>query len=242
MHIPRFVFGLTTATVLAVVLAAVFTGCSGMRPEMLSNDTDVFVQVDTTRTAGTPVVTVYRENYANFDIPQHHVPIETPRSGEASQMRPLKIVRLTWPLGRLYAFTACDLSASGSCAAREVKLFFSLGSYHDRGCQRRPGSSGCAARFDREHLRAFRTLIDGAEIDVSGLSYERHGTGPYLEELWTGIPFDTFRQVMDADEVRFEIGQHNIRLRGAELKPLRALVAAVEGRSTLRPERSAADG
>ena len=242
MHILQSIFGLTTTTVLGVVLAVVLAGCSGMRPEMLSNDTDTFVQVDTTRTAGTPVVTVYRESYANFDVPQHHVPIETPRSGETRQMRPLKIVRLTWPLDRLYAFTACDRSADGSCAAEEVNLFFSLGSYHDRGCRRRPGSSGCVARFDRKHLRAFRMLIDGAEIDVPALSYERHGTGPYLEELWAGIPFSAFRQVMIADEVRFEIGQHNIRLRGAELKPLRAIVAAVEGRSTLRPEGPATDG
>jgi hypothetical protein len=76
-------------------------------------------------------------------------------------------------------------------------------------------------------------FIDGKELDTPTLAYERHGTGPYLEELWAGISFDAFRQVADADEIRFEIGQHNIRLRGAELKPLRAIVAAVEGRMTI---------
>jgi hypothetical protein len=219
------------AVVLLVVL--LLTGCGGLRPEMLSNDTDTFVQTDTTRTTGMPVVAVYRENYANANIPQHHVPIDIPRTDEASQVRALKLVQLAWPIDRLYAFTACELSSTGSCTAEEVKLFFSLGSYHDRGCRGRAEHSGCAARFDRQHLRTFRVFIDGKELDTPTLAYERHGTGPYLEELWAGISFDAFRQVADADEIRFEIGQHNIRLRGAELKPLRAIVAAVEGRMTI---------
>ena len=70
---------------------------------------------------------------------------------------------------------------------------------------------------------------------MPSLRYERHGAGPYLEELWTAIPYDTFERAVQGDAVRFEIGRVNFSLRGAELKPLKAIGAAVEGRSTIAP-------
>lgn len=211
-------------------------GCGGVRPEMMSNDPTTFVSVDTTRTAGVPVVPVYREQYyANFDVPQHQLPLETPSPEKASRTRTMRIIQLVWPAqDYLYAFAACDVTGGTPCRPEAVTLFFSL------GCRGASSRINCRSpRFDREHLRAFRLVADGGAVKVPSLRYERHGAGPYLEELWAAIPYGTFQQALCADAIRFEIGQVNFSLRGAELKPLRAIVAAVEGRATLTHEPAA---
>ena len=215
---------------LALALGAFWIGCGGLRPEMMSNDPATFVTVDTSRTGGVAVVPVYRERYyPNFDVPQHQLPLEASGADKARQVRSVRVLRLVWPaMDYLYAFAACDVTSDTACQPETVTLFFSL------GCRQGTSRLNCRSlRFDREHLRTFRLVADGEAFDVPSLRYERHGAGPYLEELWTAIPYDTFQQAMQSDDVRFEIGRVNFSLRGAELKPLKAIVAAVEGRATM---------
>ena len=189
---------------LLILIAAAWAGCAGLRPEMMSNDPATFISVDTVQTAGPVVVPVYREQYyANFDIPQHQLPLEAPQDGERS-VRTVRTIQLVWPAKNyLYAVTVCDVSKGATCQP------------------------------DRPSLRSFRLVADGTALDVPSLRYERHGAGPYLEELWVTIPYATFQQAVQADAVRFEIGRENRSLRGGEVKPLRAISAAVAGRATL---------
>jgi len=214
---------------LLILIAAAWAGCAGLRPEMMSNDPATFISVDTVQTAGPVVVPVYREQYyANFDIPQHQLPLEAPQDGERS-VRTVRTIQLVWPAKNyLYAFTVCDVSKGATCQPQSVTLFFSL------GCRSGSSRINCRRlRFDRPSLRSFRLVADGTALDVPSLRYERHGAGPYLEELWVTIPYATFQQAVQADAVRFEIGRENRSLRGGEVKPLRAISAAVAGRATL---------
>jgi hypothetical protein len=196
---------------------------------MMSNDPSTFVSVDTVQTTGPVVVPVYREQYyANFDVPQHQLPLEAPQEGGRS-VRAVRTIQLVWPAKNyLYAFTVCDVTEGTACQPQSVTLFFSL------GCRSGASRINCRRlRFDRPSLRSFRLVADGEALDVPSLRYERHGAGPYLEELWVAIPYVTFQQAVQADAVRFEIGRENLSLRDGELKPLRAIEAAAAGRATL---------
>lgn len=209
-------------------IGVLLVGCGASRPNYRSNKTAEFVAVDTVREAGASIAPVYRPYRLQGRWPQHFLPLEQPDPSKAGQVRQKVIIRTDWPLYEpgdvatdIYALTMCELASGASCRPEQAFIFFSI--------QTPLGRTG-EKRFTMKMERNFRVYIDDREIDVPPLSYESHGVvGTVLEELWVALPFERFEQIAQAEHLRFRIGRYDLRLGGREMKPFRAILAAIQG-------------
>lgn len=223
-----------------VAVASVIVGCvllvaSCTSSRYTSTTTLDFVLVDTTKASGPTVVPVYQNYQLGAERPQHFLPLERPDPSRAGTIREIVTIRTSRPFlersdvdTEFYGLMMCTPQAHAPCEPERATIFFTM-----------PWSRGFGERenrqayreFDRRFDRRFQLSIDDVEIETQiEPLYERHGV---IWELWINLPYELFRQIAAAEEVYFTFGRTDLRFRGRELRPFRAMVAAVHGAAAL---------